>query len=336
MRRPWTVAVAAQARQRVSRGERVRTCAAPAGDAALAQDAPPHPAKPAGTLAPMPAARALYNACRVDAVPAATQRARASGVARRLAGAQFLLRRKADGRFLGLIRGAAGGYRLHPLDPALADRRLDVDVLLRMLGVAPRSPLHPRRAVALRHLPRHQLALPAGPSPLGELLGDWQRLGIDALAYAERSGLALQLEPTRLHLAGRDRYGRALWLQAAAAAAWQAMRAAAAAEGVALQAISGFRGHAYQRGIVERKLARGLRLEAILQVNAAPGFSEHHSGRALDIGTPGEPAAEESFEHSAAFAWLARRGGDFGFRLSYPRDNPHGIVYEPWHWCFAA
>ena len=20
--------------------------------------------------------------------------------------------------------------------------------------------------------------------------------------------------------------------------------------------------------------------------------------------------------------------------MSYPRDNPHGIVYEPWHWCW--
>ena len=25
--------------------------------------------------------------------------------------------------------------------------------------------------------------------------------------------------------------------------------------------------------------------------------------------------------------------GDFGVAMSSPRDNPHGIVYEPWHWC---
>ena len=94
--------------------------------------------------------------------------------------------------------------------------------------------------------------------------------------------------------------------------------------------------HAYQLGIIERKRARGLTLDAILKVNAAPGFSEHHSGRALDIGTPGEPAAEESFEHTAAFAWLQQHAAAFGFRLSYPRDNPHGIVYEPWHWYFTG
>ena len=285
----------------------------------------------------MPAARVLHNACRVDAVPADSLRPRRNRDARAIVGAHFVIRRKRDGRFLALISGErARGYGLQPLDPAIADRRLDVDVLLHMLGVTATAPLHPRRRVALRHLPRQQLALPPGPSPLGDLLRDWRRLGIDGLDYADRSGLPLALEPARLHDAGRDRYGRTLWLHAGTVAAWQAMRAAARHDGIRLEAISGFRGHAYQLGIIERKRARGLTLDAILKVNAAPGFSEHHSGRALDIGTPGEPAAEESFEHTAAFAWLQQHAAAFGFRLSYPRDNPHGIVYEPWHWYFTG
>jgi len=56
-------------------------------------------------------------------------------------------------------------------------------------------------------------------------------------------------------------------------------------------------------------------------VNAAPGYSEHHTGRAIDIGASGEPPLTETFEHTAAFRWLARRGGEFGFRLSYPRTT---------------
>jgi D-alanyl-D-alanine carboxypeptidase len=75
-----------------------------------------------------------------------------------------------------------------------------------------------------------------------------------------------------------------------------------------------------------------LSLADILQVNAAPGFSEHHSGRAIDIGAPGEPAAEPSFERTPAFNWLMQFAPAHGFRLSYPRNNPHGIAYEPWHW----
>ncbi len=121
-----------------------------------------------------------------------------------------------------------------------------------------------------------------------------------------------------------------------AARAWQRLHAAAAADGVALDAISGYRSHDYQLGIFERKLARGLNVAQILTVNAAPGYSEHHGGNALDIGTPGEAPAEETFEHTPAFAWLQRHAGEFGFHLSYPRNNPHGIVHEPWHWCFRG
>ena len=58
------------------------------------------------------------------------------------------------------------------------------------------------------------------------------------------------------------------------------------------------------------------------------------AGTALDIGTPDEPPAEESFERTPAFAWLQANAGGYGFVMSYPRDNPHGIVYEPWHWRF--
>jgi len=107
-------------------------------------------------------------------------------------------------------------------------------------------------------------------------------------------------------------------------------------QGVHLEAISGFRSHAYQLGIFHRKLARGLSVAQILAVNTAPGFSEHHGGFALDIGTAGEPPAERTFEHTPAFAWLCANAERFGFHLSYPRDNPHGIVYEPWHWAHRA
>jgi D-alanyl-D-alanine carboxypeptidase len=89
-------------------------------------------------------------------------------------------------------------------------------------------------------------------------------------------------------------------------------------------------------GIFARKLARGLSVEDILQVNAAPGFSEHHGGCALDLGTPGEPPAEESFEATPAFDWLQANAGGYGFLMSYPRGNPHGIIHEPWHWRFAG
>ena len=250
----------------------------------------------------------LVNSPDVEAWPARLVRARASADARAIARADWVLRRKRDGRFLA----ALGAGRLHALVPGLA-REPGLDAALAALG-APAE-----RAGALLHL------------PLDGLRDRLHWLGLDA-GYGERTGLPLFAEPCRLEFAGFDRYRRALWLLAPAARGWRRLQAAALADGVALQAISGYRSHDYQLGIFERKLARGLDVAQILTVNAAPGYSEHHGGVALDIGAPGEPPAEESFEATPAFAWLQRRAGGFGFRMSYPRDNPHGITYEPWHW----
>jgi len=112
------------------------------------------------------------------------------------------------------------------------------------------------------------------------------------------------------------------------------MQAAAADDGVVLLPLSAFRSVARQTTIIRRKLARGQAIADILRVSAVPGCSEHHTGRALDLGTPGHLGLETSFARTRAFRWLVRHAGRFGFQLSYPRRNPHGINYEPWHWCW--
>jgi D-alanyl-D-alanine carboxypeptidase len=121
-----------------------------------------------------------------------------------------------------------------------------------------------------------------------------------------------------------------------AAAAWRRMRHAAAAQQIPLVPLSGFRSIPRQAEIIRGKLAAGHALPDILRYIAAPGFSEHHTGRAVDIGAPEHLDLDEDFARTPAFRWLERHAGDFGFRLSYPRDNPHGIGYEPWHWCWHA
>lgn len=135
---------------------------------------------------------------------------------------------------------------------------------------------------------------------------------------------------------GQDIHGRPQWMTPPAARALERLRAAAAADGVTLEVVSAFRSIEYQLGILERKLARGQTIPEILRVSAAPGYSEHHSGRCVDLTTPGHAPLEETFEASPAFAWLQRHGTGFGFALSYPRGNRHGIAYEPWHWCWHA
>jgi D-alanyl-D-alanine carboxypeptidase len=257
-----------------------------------------------------PADWRLINGDRFEALPAALARARGNATARALAQADWLIRRKSDGRYLAV-------------------RRADVARELRRGALAPQ--LH-GELLALAEAD----AFGETPRPLSGLLERLHQLGLDEQEYGARSGLPLVPEPHALAYAGRDRYLRPLWLTTNGARAWRRMQAAARAEDVMLEAISGYRSHDYQLGIFRRKLARGQDVAQILQVNAAPGFSEHHSGRAIDISSPGEAAAEESFEACAGFQWLQRHAGDYGFTMSYPRNNPHGISYEPWHWLHAG
>ncbi|HEY3519789.1 MAG TPA: M15 family metallopeptidase, partial [Rhodanobacteraceae bacterium] len=145
--------------------------------------------------------------------------------------------------------------------------------------------------------------------------------------YARAHRLRLQREPARLASIGLDIHGREQWLIPSAARAFTAMRDAAARDNIELQVVSAFRSVEYQLGFLERKLARGLSIDEILRVSAAPGYSEHHSGRAVDLTTAGFSSLEEGFERSPAFAWLMRNAARYGFHLSYPRDNDHGIAY---------
>lgn len=163
------------------------------------------------------------------------------------------------------------------------------------------------------------------------ILQTLQELGIPT-SYATARRQSHHLEPEDLVSIGLDRAGREQRMERVAAARWQAMRDTAGSEGVVLEIISAFRSFDYQKQIIARKLAAGQSLDQILRVNALPGFSEHHTGRAIDIGTPGCPALTEAFELTAAYAWLTQRAHEFGFRLSYPRGNPHGVIFEPWHW----
>ena len=136
--------------------------------------------------------------------------------------------------------------------------------------------------------------------------------------------------------AGPNLVGRMQRLTPETAASWQEMLAAARDEGVVLLIVSGFRSIEYQASLIRKKINAGQEVSEILAVNAAPGFSEHHTGRAIDIASPGSRPLTEEVEASAAFAWLEDNAAKFGFSMSYPRKNPAGFIYEPWHWAKTA
>lgn len=139
-------------------------------------------------------------------------------------------------------------------------------------------------------------------------------------------------EATELVEVGPNLVGSMQRLEPNSARKWRQMVAAAAEEGITLLLVSGFRSVDYQARLIRKKINAGQDIAAVLAVNAAPGFSEHHTGRAVDIATPGSRPLTGDFENTEAFGWLQRRAADFGFAMSYPEGNPCGFVYEPWHW----
>jgi D-alanyl-D-alanine carboxypeptidase len=162
-----------------------------------------------------------------------------------------------------------------------------------------------------------------------------QQLGVPA-DYGRRHRLRLQQEPRELASIGKDVFGREQFMLPKAARALLELIRGAASEGMVIKPVSAFRSMDYQAVLLQNKLDKGQSMAEILCVSAAPGYSEHHSGRAVDLTTDGPKPLEEEFAETEAFAWLSRRAGDFGFRLSYPRGNRHGVTYEPWHWYFSG
>jgi len=146
--------------------------------------------------------------------------------------------------------------------------------------------------------------------------------------------LPFHAEAQELVIAEIDSEGKAHLLTSEAASAWHEMKRAAQRSNVTIEIVSAFRNIERQIDIIRRKLERGMPMETILTLSAPPGYSEHHTGRAVDINTPGCTATEEEFQHTEAYRWLMANAPHFGFTLSYPEGNKLGFIYEPWHWCY--
>jgi D-alanyl-D-alanine carboxypeptidase len=139
--------------------------------------------------------------------------------------------------------------------------------------------------------------------------------------------------------AGRYRdTGRVVRLRIAAAKAFKEMAAAAKQDGIEIIPISGFRSVAYQRDLFARAVKRyGSEKKAAKWV-APPGYSEHATGLAVDLGdgTRRVNDVDTSFSETPAAQWLAKNADRFGFELSFPPNNSQGVNHEPWHWRFVG
>jgi len=131
-------------------------------------------------------------------------------------------------------------------------------------------------------------------------------LSLAGVAHAEvrtgyRNGKAVRIRVTQVGWAE---------VELETAKAFRKMARAAESAGFSLTIRSGFRSHERQKELY-RAWRAGWGNKA-----ARPGFSNHESGRALDIDVDG-----------GVLSWLRRNGRRFGFQAT--------VRGEPWHWEFT-
>lgn len=117
-----------------------------------------------------------------------------------------------------------------------------------------------------------------------------------------------------------------------AAVALKKLRDAASSEDVPLsEVISGYRSYTYQTGVYNSYVKKDGEAKANTY-SARPGYSEHQTGWATDLGT-GTCDLQICFGETAAGKWLAAHAYEYGFIVRYTagKESVTGYQAEPWH-----
>lgn len=122
------------------------------------------------------------------------------------------------------------------------------------------------------------------------------------------------------------------------ATALESLSKAAASEGVNLKLVSGYRSYDTQITIYDSEV-RGFGQSQADRESARPGYSEHQTGWAADLGAAnGKCEVEACFVDTTEGKWLAVNAYKYGFIIRYAegKDLVTGYMYEPWHVRFVG
>lgn len=185
----------------------------------------------------------------------------------------------------------------------------------------------------LPSVPQPSAPQPVVPAPVPRVATATKNLH-GHLPYAEDEG-------SRLVSVGefvRGTYRRQEYLDQEAAIAFNQLLTAAAKADLTLQPISGFRSVDDQTELFEKQIQKHGSRAAAAKLSAPPGFSEHHTGYAIDISDRNQPEKDLklAFEGTAAYRWLSANAANYDFELSFPPNNAQGVSFEPWHWRYIG
>ncbi len=112
--------------------------------------------------------------------------------------------------------------------------------------------------------------------------------------------------------------------------AYMKMKRAAADEGKRIRVVSAYRSVEYQRGLYNRYLSTDSKAN-VDRYSARPGYSEHHTGMALDLF--GSVDGLRSFVNTPEYEWVKENCWKYGFIIRYTADieSITGYEDEPWH-----
>ena len=115
--------------------------------------------------------------------------------------------------------------------------------------------------------------------------------------------------------------------------AFKEMQAAAKAEGLIFEINSAYRSVAEQQSVFNAQCAQYGQAYCESHV-AKPGFSEHHTGLALDVKTP----HNGTFAYSKEFTWLKEHAQEYGFiwRYQESQEKYSRFAEEAWHYRYVG
>jgi D-alanyl-D-alanine carboxypeptidase len=121
--------------------------------------------------------------------------------------------------------------------------------------------------------------------------------------------------------------------------AFNNMAAAAKLDGFDIVAFSTYRSFEYQTTLYNRYVEKDGQ-EAADRYSARPGYSEHQTGLAFDIGEKNfeQYWASEAFGGTPSGEWVATHAHEYGFILRYPigKEEVTGYMHESWHFRYVG